>query len=200
MATAPASPDEQPDEFDPDDSEFPDRIQFEPVQIRQRHDGWTAERQIAFIEALADTGCVEDACRAVGMSDSSAYRLRRQPNALSFREAWDIAESLSAPRLDQAVRSRCINGVPRPIFYKGEQVGEWRHFDERLAMFLLRHHRPQRYGHWKERQIPLAPNDESDCHTLHRRLLGIHFNPTGETDDPSDWGDEAEGSGDGFDE
>ena len=32
--------------------------------------GWTAERQIAFIEALAETACVEEACRRVGTSDS----------------------------------------------------------------------------------------------------------------------------------
>ena len=37
-------------------------------------------------------------------------------------------------RLEQAVASRSVNGVARPIFYKGEQVGEWRHHDERLAI------------------------------------------------------------------
>ncbi|MEO7634756.1 MAG: hypothetical protein ABIS38_03795, partial [Sphingomicrobium sp.] len=30
----------------------------------------------------------------------------------------------------------------RPIFYKGEQVGEWRHFDERLTVYLLATRRP----------------------------------------------------------
>ena len=30
--------------------------QFTPVPVRPRHDGWTAERQIAFIEKPADCG------------------------------------------------------------------------------------------------------------------------------------------------
>ncbi|MEL7320310.1 MAG: hypothetical protein AAFN04_16930, partial [Pseudomonadota bacterium] len=65
-------------------SELPD---FTPV-LRQtnRHDGWTEERQRAFIEALADTGSVHAACRAVDMSQGGAYYLRRQPGAESFRE------------------------------------------------------------------------------------------------------------------
>ena len=48
------------------------------------------------------------------------------------------------------------DGVARPILYKGEQVGESRHFDERLTMFLLRTRRPDRYGKWMERM--LAPS------------------------------------------
>jgi hypothetical protein len=47
---------------------------------------------------------------------------------------------------------RTIKGVPRPIFYRGEQVGEYRHFDERLTMFLLRYRRAHRY-----RDLPLPP-------------------------------------------
>lgn len=31
-----------------------------PVPVRARHDGWPVERQYAFIEALAETGIVED--------------------------------------------------------------------------------------------------------------------------------------------
>ena len=38
------------------------------LPLRYRHDGWTAERQAAFLKALAATSCVADACKAVGMS------------------------------------------------------------------------------------------------------------------------------------
>ena len=58
-------------------------------------------------------------------------------------------------------RSRALHGVPRPIFYKGEQVGEWRHYDERLTMFLLRTRRPDRYGRWIE-QTPPPPKEEDE--------------------------------------
>jgi hypothetical protein len=47
-------------------------VPFEPVPVRPRHDGWTAERQIAFIEKLADCGSVSAAATHVAMSRESA--------------------------------------------------------------------------------------------------------------------------------
>ena len=129
-------------------------IPFEPVPLRPRHDGWHPEKQIAFVEALADSACVEEAARRVGMSVQSAYALRRRHDACHFREAWDAAIDMGMHRLEQAALSRALNGVARPVFYKGEQVGEWRHHDERLAMFLLRYRRPTRYGAWNDRMPP----------------------------------------------
>lgn len=39
-------------------SERPPIPEFAPVPRKYRHDGWTPERQKAFIEALADCGSV----------------------------------------------------------------------------------------------------------------------------------------------
>lgn len=116
-----------------------------PVSTTQRHDGWTAERQEAFLKTLASCGCVREACAAVGMSHVSAYRLRARPSAIAFRKAWDAALDCAMHRLEEAALSRALHGVARPVFYKGEQVGEWRHHDERLTMFLLRYRRAHRY-------------------------------------------------------
>lgn len=41
-----------------------------------------------------------------------------------------------------------VNGVARPVFYQGEQVGERRYYNERLTQFLLRYRDPVRYGAW----------------------------------------------------
>ena len=57
---------------------------FTPVPRRYRHDGWTPERQKAFIAALADTGCVTRAARMVNIAQTNAYELRRAPGAESF--------------------------------------------------------------------------------------------------------------------
>ena len=121
---------------------------FEPAHPRARHDGWTPERQVEFIEALAECGCVEDAAARTGMSVQSAYALRRRVDAQGFRIAWDAALDYAVRRLSDAVFSRAIYGVARPVFYQGEQVGERRYFDERLAMFILRYRDPKRYGAW----------------------------------------------------
>jgi hypothetical protein len=143
---------------------------FTPTPLRARHDGWTPEKQIAFVEALAETGVIEEACRRVGMSDTSAYNLRMRPDGAPFRQAWDAAldYSLHLAEQDAVVRSR--KGVARPIFYKGEQVGEWRHYDERLTMFLLRSRRPERYGKWIDRM--LIPDDEESAQDAAIRLDG----------------------------
>lgn len=121
---------------------------FSPVPTRARHDGWRPERQVEFIHALAECGCVEEACQRVGLSASSAYTLRRRPEADSFRLAWDAALDYAVRRLSDAAFSRALHGVARPVFYKGEQIGERRHFDERLTMFILRYRDPVRYGAW----------------------------------------------------
>jgi hypothetical protein len=75
----------------PGRSPRPPFIAFDLVPVRRRRDGWTPERQFAFIAALALCRCVLEACRRVGMSAEAAYKLARRPDAQSFREAWRAA-------------------------------------------------------------------------------------------------------------
>lgn len=82
---------------------------FTPVRLKARHDGWTPERQRRFIEELAATRSVSKACRAVGMSRDSAYKLRGRPEAAQFRLAW--AKALE-PDLG-AVRRRSPRALQR---------------------------------------------------------------------------------------
>ena len=119
---------------------------FTPVARRYRHDGWTAERQRAFIHALAETGSVSAAAARINMSSEGAYYLRRQPGAESFSAAWDAALDFGIRSLADLAIDRARHGVAVPIFHKGEQVGEKRWYNDRLLMFVLRHHLPDRYG------------------------------------------------------
>jgi hypothetical protein len=93
-------------------------------------------------------------------SGQEAYRLRRREPALAFRQAWNAAFDHAMHRLEEAALSRAVNGVSRPIFYHGEQIGEWREYDDPLAMFLLRYRRPQRFGVWID-QMPYDPEEDS---------------------------------------
>src|SRR4029078_10364956 len=133
-------------------------IPFEPVPVRPRHDGWTAQKQIAFIEKLANCGSVSAACKHVGMSRESARQLRRRPRGRDFRDAWDAALDCGYAEVEEAAMERSKKGVARPIFYKGEQVGEWRQHDERLTMFLLRFRRRHRFGPEAD-SLPRPPSD-----------------------------------------
>jgi len=124
----------------------PARPSFRPVATRARHDGWTPEKQVRFVEALAESGCVTEACAAVAMSKQSAYALRMRTDAQGFRMAWDAALDLAIRRLSDECFSRAMHGEAVPHFYKGEQVGEHRRYDNRLAQLLLRYRDPLRYA------------------------------------------------------
>lgn len=108
-----------------------------PVPVRPRLDGWTAERQRAFIEHLADHGDVRAACAHVGMSKQSAFDLRRRPDATAFAEAWIAALENRQDGLVETAVDRAIHGSLRARYWKGEKVGEERVPSDRMLMWLI---------------------------------------------------------------
>lgn len=89
-------------------------IPFTPVRLRYRRDGWTPARQLAFILALRACRCVLEACRRVGVSSESAYRLYRRPDAESFRRAWDEAIAGAGMPSPSAAPSTSASAAPAP--------------------------------------------------------------------------------------
>jgi len=172
-------------------------IRFEPVPVRPRHDGWTVEKQYAFIEALAETGIVEEACRRVGMSRTSADNLRRRSCGVHFRRAWQAAVDYASHRLEESAHRRAREGVARPIFHKGEQVGEYRHYDERLTMFLLRSYRPERYGKALDRLLAADDDEVEDEYARNDPGMALDGGLTGIEFGARDVPPEVENDGDG---
>ncbi|MCL9998701.1 MAG: hypothetical protein NBV68_04930 [Erythrobacter sp.] len=120
---------------------------FTPVPRQyQRHDGWTPERQRGFIEALADTGSVGAAARAVDMSSEGAYQLRRQPGAEGFRAAWEAALALGIQRIEDVAMDRALNGTEEPVYSYGKLLGTRTKHNDRLLMFMLRNRAPERFA------------------------------------------------------
>jgi hypothetical protein len=114
---------------------------FEPVPRRcKRHDGWTPARQKAFIEALADTGSVSRSAAMTNMTPESAYMLRRQAGAESFRRAWEAALDFGVKRMKDIAFERAITGYLVPMFVAGKLIGWRRKYNDRLLMFCLRHY------------------------------------------------------------
>ncbi len=102
-----------------------------------RHDGWTAEKECLFIETLANTGVVADACRAAKMSRDAAYAYRRRASGRAFALAWDGALLLARARLSDEVMSRATHGVIDRVYRNGELVAERHRYDNRLTMAVL---------------------------------------------------------------
>ena len=68
------------------------------MHARARADGWTATRQLRFLDVLARTRSVTRAAAAAGIGRESAYRLRnRDPDGL-FAALWDLALAAPPPR------------------------------------------------------------------------------------------------------
>lgn len=100
-------------------------------------DRWTAPKMAQFLRQLSATHSVSAAARSVGMSRQSAYRLRSRLKGGAFDLAWDVAFHHSYDNLAHAALERALNGVEVPVFHRGEQVGSYRRYDERLTVALL---------------------------------------------------------------
>jgi hypothetical protein len=138
----------------------PSEFEWRPVPRRPRADGWTPDVQRAFIQALADTGLVEQAARSVNMSVQSAYRLRTAPGSESFARAWVAALAGAADRVLDLAFARAVEGEETPVFDRdGCRVGSRWRTNDRLTMFILRAYMPDRFRHAHEsvRQPGEAP-------------------------------------------
>lgn len=112
---------------------------FTPVPLqRHRHDGWTPERQRAFIQVLTVTGQVSTACRAVGMSRKSAYKLLERPDAESFARAWEAALTEGRQRMLDQLLARAIGGVTTILVKAGGAVEIGHGPDGRLMAGFLK--------------------------------------------------------------
>lgn len=119
-----------------------DSLPFAPVPVTPRRDGWTSDKQRAFVEQLGRCGVVAAAARAVGMSPKSAYALRNRPGAESFAAAWDGAARTGIAAAGALAIERAIDGVVQPVFHRGRHVGERRCYNDRLLMAALRNAGP----------------------------------------------------------
>jgi len=101
-----------------------------------RHDGWTGEAMAKFLETLAETGIVLDACDAAGKSSTAAYAHRRRHPL--FAEAWEKALGIARDRLADTLLARSIEGNVEQIIKDGEIVAEKHFIDNRLGLAVLK--------------------------------------------------------------
>jgi hypothetical protein len=88
-----------------------------------------------FLEMLEQTASVRDACRAVSLSKTSAYRLYEQD--AGFAAAWDRALAAIRPSLEETAYQRAVIGWEEPVFHAGQIVGVRRRFSDGLLRLLI---------------------------------------------------------------
>src|SRR5947209_6406486 len=133
--------------------------QFAPAPTRKRHAGWTAEKQRRFIECIALTGNVGEACAIVGLSSSSFYRLTHKPGADSFVGAWKAARVLASTRGSAIAWDRATNGRVERFYKNGELVMERRVPSDYLLTWLLSRLDPVTFGSPAAKAHSLAIGD-----------------------------------------
>ena len=119
---------------------------FTPAPTRKSNAGWTAERQRTFIDRVALTGNVGEACALVGLSSTSFYRLCRKPGAKSFAQAWKAALILASTRGTAIAWDRAVNGRVERFYKDGELVMERRIPSDHLLTWLLSRLDPATFG------------------------------------------------------
>jgi len=120
--------------------------EFVPVPTRKHRAGWTAERQRTFIERLAVTGDVGEACALAGLSSSSFYRLCNKAGADSFVAACRAAKVLASTRGSAIAWDRAINGRVERFYKDGELVMERRVPSDYLLTWLMARLDPLQFG------------------------------------------------------
>lgn len=168
LAVPPALTEEdtpEPIHYDPAD------YRWVPVRRKPRLDGWTEEKQRRFIETLADTGLVNVAAKAVGMSRETAYALRRSERGAAFARAWDKAREHAAGLIEDIAFDRAIEGTEREVLdQSGHVVATRLVHDNRLLQYLLSHLKPERYGRDRQSAAP-QPAEPAPALADHLRAM-----------------------------
>jgi hypothetical protein len=97
---------------------------------------------------LARSGIVAEANRVSGLSRAQAYKLRKSD--AGFGELWAEAELIAADLLEQEAHRRAFEGVLKPVYQKGMQVGSVREYSDKLMELLLKARKPDTFKDRKE--------------------------------------------------
>ena len=102
------------------------------------HYHWTPALERSFVESLADTGSVTEACKTVSMSRRSAYDQKRRGCGLAFRIGWDAAVLLARDVVADELLDRALAGQWTETI-KDPETGKTRRFaqDRNLGLALL---------------------------------------------------------------
>lgn len=103
---------------------------------RPRADGWTRAWQRVFLATLRKTGVVRDACRAAGISSTSAYRVRRTSEA--FATAWNRAQARGMANVEEAAFTRAVVGWDEVVTRDGKEVSRKNRYSDSLLQLLFK--------------------------------------------------------------
>jgi hypothetical protein len=97
----------------------------------------------AFLAAFEQTGMITAAAKAAKIHRDTAYR-ERQRNE-DFALAWAEIEEHTTELMEAEAVRRGVEGVERPVFQGGVEVGTIRQYSDTLLIFMLKSRKPHVY-------------------------------------------------------
>lgn len=118
----------------------------------------------SFLDTLARTGVILDACTAIGCSRSTVTLWRNDPQ---FNEAYEQALLDAADGLESEARRRAVEGVVRVRFDKAGNAYDEITYSDPLLLALLKARKPHEFAERSKSEIsgpegkPIETNDMS---------------------------------------
>ena len=125
---------------------------------------WTPVAREKFLEKLKKTANVSLAADLIGVNRRRAYQEKKEDK--EFAEAWEEALEIGTDNLEYKARQRAMDGVKRPVFYKGKKCGYITEYSDKLMDTLLAAHRPAKYH--RGRNLLFTHNHNLIC--IHENL------------------------------
>lgn len=114
------------------------------VGPRERHDGFTAAKKKACVEALSKYGNITDACRIAGVSRKTFhYHRSKWPD---FASACEAALARAAGTIEAIAWQRATVGADEVTIRGGEVVQVKRKPSDSMLRMLLMASNPKKYG------------------------------------------------------
>jgi hypothetical protein len=138
------------------------------------------KKKKAFLKALAVTGKIITAARAVGYADSiHLHRMRNEDE--EFARQWDEALNAAGDMLEAEAFRRAIEGVLDPVYYKGEICGYKNVYSDSVLLAMLRRFKPE----YRDRidinktlkadfGITILPMTAPDTGNWEQNSIGVH--------------------------
>jgi hypothetical protein len=112
--------------------------------VRERIDGFSEEKEAAFLAELERSGCIRDAARVADISTTSISRHRR------FRPAFDSACKLARVKargpLEAIAWQRAVEGAETKIFRNGKLVEVRLKPSDAMLKTMLQASNPAKFG------------------------------------------------------
>jgi hypothetical protein len=97
----------------------------------------------AFLAAYIENGNITRAAEIAEIERQNHYNwINEDPN---YVKAFEYAKEAAADRLEQEARRRAVEGVDKPIYYKGRKIDTIKEYSDTLLIVLLKGIRPEKF-------------------------------------------------------